>query len=94
LLASHHGSPGSTPGLVKWDLWWTKWHWGRFSGAGTIGQKWLQCKGLGPTPLAIKKIHIVQIMYFSDFANRWQASTENITQNLHQVSVIVLLLKA
>jgi hypothetical protein len=21
---------GSSPGLVMWDLWWTKWHWGRF----------------------------------------------------------------
>jgi hypothetical protein len=26
------------------------------SGAGTIGQKWPQYKGLNPTPLAIKKI--------------------------------------
>jgi hypothetical protein len=26
------------------------------SGAGTIGQKWLQYKGLSPTSLAIKKI--------------------------------------
>jgi hypothetical protein len=25
------------------------------SGAGTIGQKWPQCKGLNPTSLAIKK---------------------------------------
>jgi hypothetical protein len=23
---------------VMWDLWWTKWHWGRSSGAGTTGQ--------------------------------------------------------
>jgi hypothetical protein len=22
---------GSIPALVMWDLWWTKWHWGRFS---------------------------------------------------------------
>jgi hypothetical protein len=21
---SHHGGPGSKPGLVMWDLWWTK----------------------------------------------------------------------
>jgi hypothetical protein len=21
----------SRPGLVMWDLWWTKWRWGRFS---------------------------------------------------------------
>jgi hypothetical protein len=44
------------PGLVKWDLWWTKRRWGKFSpstsvspanlyssqspGAGTICQKW------------------------------------------------------
>jgi hypothetical protein len=27
------------------------------SGAGTIGQKWLQCKGLSPTPLAVKKYY-------------------------------------
>jgi hypothetical protein len=26
------------------------------SGAGTIGQKWPQYKGLGPTPLAIKQM--------------------------------------
>jgi hypothetical protein len=29
--ASRRGGPGSTPGQVMWDLWWTKWHWGRFS---------------------------------------------------------------
>jgi hypothetical protein len=28
------------------------------SGAGTMGQKWPQCKGLSPTPLAIKKYMI------------------------------------
>jgi hypothetical protein len=28
------------------------------SGAGTIGQKWPQYKGLSPTPLAIKKIDL------------------------------------
>jgi hypothetical protein len=22
---------GSSPGQVMWDLWWTKWHWGRLS---------------------------------------------------------------
>jgi hypothetical protein len=27
--------------------------------SGTIGQKWLQYKGLSPTPLAIKKIIII-----------------------------------
>jgi hypothetical protein len=30
-LASHRGGLGSSPGLVMWDLWWTKWRWGRFS---------------------------------------------------------------
>jgi hypothetical protein len=29
-LVSHRGDPGSNPGQVMWDLWWTKWHWGRF----------------------------------------------------------------
>jgi hypothetical protein len=28
--ASHRGGPGSTAGHVMWDLWSTKWHWGRF----------------------------------------------------------------
>jgi hypothetical protein len=31
LPATHPGSPGSVPGKVMWDLWRTKWHWGRFS---------------------------------------------------------------
>jgi hypothetical protein len=30
-LASHRGGQGSNPNLVMWDLWWTKWRWGRFS---------------------------------------------------------------
>jgi hypothetical protein len=25
------GGPGSSSGQVMWDLWWTKWHWGRCS---------------------------------------------------------------
>jgi hypothetical protein len=29
--ASQSGGPGSSLGQVMWDLWWTKWHWGRFS---------------------------------------------------------------
>jgi hypothetical protein len=29
---SHCGGPGSNPGLVLWDLWWTKWRcWSGFS---------------------------------------------------------------
>jgi hypothetical protein len=28
---SHLGCPGSSPCHVIWDLWLTKWHWGRFS---------------------------------------------------------------
>jgi hypothetical protein len=27
---------GSRPGLVMWDLWWTKWHWGRFSPSASV----------------------------------------------------------
>jgi hypothetical protein len=29
-IASHCGGPDSSPGQVMWDLWWTKWQWGRF----------------------------------------------------------------
>jgi hypothetical protein len=28
--------PGSLPGLVKWDLWWTNWRWGRFSPSTSV----------------------------------------------------------
>jgi hypothetical protein len=31
--ASRRGDLGSIPGQAIWDLWWTKWHWGRFFGA-------------------------------------------------------------
>jgi hypothetical protein len=27
---------GSSPGQVMWDLWWTKWHWGRFSPSTSV----------------------------------------------------------
>jgi hypothetical protein len=30
-IITHGGDPGSSPGLVVWDLWWTKWRWGTFS---------------------------------------------------------------
>jgi hypothetical protein len=26
----------SSPGLVKWDLWWIKWRWGRFSPSTSV----------------------------------------------------------
>jgi hypothetical protein len=29
-MTSHCGRPGSNPDLVMWNLWWTKWRWGRF----------------------------------------------------------------
>jgi hypothetical protein len=32
VLASHRGGPG----LVMWDLWWTKWRWGRFSPSTSV----------------------------------------------------------
>jgi hypothetical protein len=35
-LASHSGGPGSSPGLIKWDLWWTMWRWGRFSPSTSV----------------------------------------------------------
>jgi hypothetical protein len=35
-LASHRGGPVSNPGLVMWDLWWKKWHWGRFSPSTSV----------------------------------------------------------
>jgi hypothetical protein len=27
---------GSSLGLVMWDLWWTKWRWGRFSPSTSV----------------------------------------------------------
>jgi hypothetical protein len=34
--ASHRGDLGSSSGQVMWDLWWTKWHWGRFSPSTSV----------------------------------------------------------
>jgi hypothetical protein len=34
--ASHHGGPGSSPGQVMWDLWLTKWYWGRCSPSTSV----------------------------------------------------------
>jgi hypothetical protein len=33
---AYRGGPGSIPGLVKWDLWWTKWSQGRFSPSTSV----------------------------------------------------------
>jgi hypothetical protein len=35
MLASHRGGPGSRTGSM-WGLWWTKWHWGRFSPRNSV----------------------------------------------------------
>jgi hypothetical protein len=35
-LAYHRAGPGSSPGLVMWDLWWTRWRWGRFSPSTSV----------------------------------------------------------
>jgi hypothetical protein len=35
-LVSHSGGPGSSPDLVMWDSWWTKWRWGRFSRSTSV----------------------------------------------------------
>jgi hypothetical protein len=32
----HGGGLGSKPGLGMWDLWWTKWYWGRFSSSTSV----------------------------------------------------------
>jgi hypothetical protein len=32
----HHGGPGSSPGLVVWDMWWTKWRWGKISPSTSV----------------------------------------------------------
>jgi hypothetical protein len=34
--ASQSDGPGSIPGQVMWDWWWTKWHWGRFSPSTSV----------------------------------------------------------
>jgi hypothetical protein len=36
ISTSHLGDPGSSPGQVMWDSWWTKWHWGRFSPSTSV----------------------------------------------------------
>jgi hypothetical protein len=34
--ASHRGGPIWSPCKVMWELWWTKWHWGRFSPSTSV----------------------------------------------------------
>jgi hypothetical protein len=34
--ASNRGGPGSSPGQVMWDLWWTKCYWGIFSPSTSV----------------------------------------------------------
>jgi hypothetical protein len=33
---SHRGGPGSSPRQFMWNLWWTKWHWDRFSPSTSV----------------------------------------------------------
>jgi hypothetical protein len=36
MLASHCRDLGSIPGDFKWDSWWMKWHWSRFSPSSSV----------------------------------------------------------
>jgi hypothetical protein len=36
LPVCHSGDPGSIPGQVMWDLWWTKWHLDRFTQSNSV----------------------------------------------------------
>jgi hypothetical protein len=36
LPAFHCGGPGSSPGQITWDLFWTKWYLGRFSPSTSV----------------------------------------------------------
>jgi hypothetical protein len=33
---NNRGGLGSIPGQVMWDLWWAKWHCGRFSPSPSV----------------------------------------------------------
>jgi hypothetical protein len=33
---NNSSSPGSSFGQFKWDLWWTKWNWDRFSASTSV----------------------------------------------------------
>jgi hypothetical protein len=35
-ITTHRGGPGSSPGLVMWDLWWAMWRWGKFSPSTSV----------------------------------------------------------
>jgi hypothetical protein len=35
-LASHRGGPVSSLDQAMWNLWWTTWHWGRFSPSTSV----------------------------------------------------------
>jgi hypothetical protein len=47
-LASHRGGQGSNPGLVMWDLWWTKWRWGTFSPSTSVSHAFISISPQSP----------------------------------------------
>jgi hypothetical protein len=64
------------------------------SGAGTIGQKWPQYKGLSPTQLAIKKIRfniIIPNLGISVFDYATDLYTEFLAKIVHSSLLVFLL---
>jgi hypothetical protein len=55
------------------------------SWAGTIGQKWPQCKGLSPTPLAIKKTILHKACSSLSFSERHTCNDRFVYDICHPV---------
>jgi hypothetical protein len=51
--------PAFKPGSVMWDLWWTKWHWGRFSPSTSVSPTNLHSTNL-PTVTITYHLGLVQ----------------------------------
>jgi hypothetical protein len=69
-LASHRGGPGSNPVIFMWDLWWTKWLWGRFYPSTSVF----------PANLHSTNFSTITITYHPGLVQ--QASSGRSTQNL------------
>jgi hypothetical protein len=49
------GGPGSNPGLVMWDLWWTKWRWDRYSPSNSVSPAKLHSTNFSTIPITITR---------------------------------------
>jgi hypothetical protein len=85
-LASRRGGPGSSPSQVMCDLWWTKWHWYRFSPTTSVYPA-----NLHSTNCSTIIIIIIIIIYHPGLV-QWTNSGHN-TKWTHSHPLIIIIIQ-